>query len=69
MFVIFFSVKESDGKCVVLDGSMNCPPEDSNGCDGKGNDAFYRLVSRLPHQRNWKGLVYFIYTINYKIWI
>ncbi|CAH1775893.1 unnamed protein product [Owenia fusiformis] len=49
------SAEESNGSCEVIAGEMRCPPEDSNGLEGKGNDFYQDLLDELPPKKLWKG--------------
>ncbi|KAG5188966.1 MM3350-like domain-containing protein [Tribonema minus] len=40
-------VKDSTGKSELLEGAMACPPEDSNGCDGMGCRAYFKLLRSM----------------------
>ncbi|KAK9802771.1 hypothetical protein WJX73_000857 [Symbiochloris irregularis] len=39
--------EESAGRCLVLDGAMACPPEDSNGLEGMGNRAYQPFLDKV----------------------
>jgi len=44
--------EESDGKAVVLDGEMACPPEDSNGFEGMGCESYQNeVLEKIPLRR------------------
>ncbi|XP_006817574.1 uncharacterized protein y4hQ-like, partial [Saccoglossus kowalevskii] len=50
------SEEVSTGACLVINGALHCPPEDSLGCwEASGNPSYQGLMDLLPRQKKWRG--------------
>jgi hypothetical protein len=50
--------EKSTGKCIVLDGCGNAPPEDSNGIKGMGTNNYITFLDKLEAEKEKGGSEY-----------
>ena len=59
------SEDKSDGKVEVLAGEGACPPEDSNGFEGKGNGAYFQAIRSGKLNKRGRKLLSVCFALKY----